>query len=243
MSGIHWIHILIDLSHRVVIRWLLSALTEEMAKNTKSEVFYVGRRFGHLSVIDPTIKYNETKTNKLKAVMCECDCHSHTRKLVSIYHLKSGHTTSCGCVRNQTHRLSHTKIYQQYYGMRKRCDYPKHKEYERYGGRGIKVCQEWTDSFENFYSWAIRSGYREGLTIDRIDNNGDYSPSNCRLISLSEQQQNKGNSIRLSFNGHCYGLKMWAEISGIKYQTLLKRYHKCSDPEYVLRGWCDKNEQ
>lgn len=202
--------------------------------------FYIGQHFGHLTVVDATVKYIETKTNRLKAVMCECDCYNHTRKLVSIYHLASGHTTSCGCVRNQTHKLSHTKIYQQYYGMRKRCEYPKNNEYERYGGRGIRVCQEWMDSFESFYDWAIANGYKEGLSVERIDNDGDYSPSNCRLIPMSEQQQNKSNSIHLSYKGCCYGLKKWAEVTGIKYTTLLKRYHKCNAPEYVLKGWCDK---
>lgn len=203
---------------------------------------HIGDRFGHLTVIDDTIQHIEKRSNKVKAVLCECDCHNHTTKLVSIYHLIDGHTTSCGCTRNQTHKLSHTKIYQQYYGMRKRCEYPKHKEFDRYGGRGISVCEEWKESFENFYNWAINNGFNDGMTIDRINNDGNYSPDNCRFITLSEQQNNKSNSIFLTYKDNTYGLKKWSEITGISYGALLRRYHINSDPENVLKGWEDLNE-
>lgn len=195
----------------------------------------VGDKFGHWTVIDNTIQYLHWQSGDVEAVLCQCDCHNHTERLVYVKHLQSHHSTSCGCIRNQKHKLSHTKIYQQYYGMRKRCEYSKHKEYDCYGGRGISVCQEWKDSFESFYSWAMKNGFKDGLTIERIDNDKDYCPENCKFITLANQQKNKQNSIFLTYNNQTYGLKEWSKISGIKYGTLLKRYHKNNDPIYILK--------
>ena len=171
----------------------------------------------------------------MEAVLCQCDCHNHTERLVYIGHLQSGHSTSCGCIRNQTHKLSHTKIYQQYYGMRKRCENKNHVSYCNYGGRGISVCQEWKESFKSFYSWAMNNGFKDGMTIERIDNNGNYSPENCKLIPKSEQSKNRRNCIFLTYKNQTMGLKEWSKIIGVSYGCLLKRYHKNADPMYVLK--------
>ena len=199
----------------------------------------VGDKFGHWTVIDDTIKYLHWKSGDVEAVLCQCDCHNHTERLVYVKHLQSGHSTSCGCIRNQTHKLSHTKIYQQWAGMCARRNRKTHGSYKNYGARGISVCKEWNDSFEAFYNWAMANGFKDGLTIERIDNNGDYCPENCMLIPKSEQSKNRRNCIFLTYNNQTKGLKEWSKITGVKYGTLLKRYHQDKDPQHVLKEFVE----
>lgn len=119
--------------------------------------------------------------------------------------------------------------------MRKRCENKNHVSYCNYGGRGISVCQEWKESFKSFYSWAMNNGFKDGMTIERIDNNGNYSPENCKLIPKSEQSKNRRNCIFLTYKNQTMGLKEWSKIIGVSYGCLLKRYHKNADPMYVLK--------
>ena len=109
--------------------------------------------------------------------------------------------------------------------MRERCYDPKSKPFHDYGGRGISVCEEWRHDFAAFREWAIENGYEEGLSIDRIDVNGNYCPENCRWITLEEQQRNKRNVKPITWNGETHLLPEWADILGIKYGTLWKRLH------------------
>ena len=121
-------------------------------------------------------------------------------------------------------KYKHTKLQNVYYAMRQRCNNPNNKDYKWYGGRGIGICDEW-ESFASFKSWAEISGYKEGygLTIDRIDGNKGYSPDNCRWISIREQQSNKRNNRLLTFNGETHTLSQWAQITGIKRETIRDR--------------------
>lgn len=128
--------------------------------------------------------------------LCKCDCGKITVKTGKL--LLNGHCKSCGCgeyenrVNNITsHRLSNTRLYTIWQGMKQRCYYPKHKDYHNYGGRGIKICKAWLNDFVNFYKWAVDNGYREDLTIDRIDVDGDYTPDNCRWATWREQRLNQ----------------------------------------------------
>lgn len=109
--------------------------------------------------------------------------------------------------------------------MRERCYDPKSKRFPDYGGRGISVCEEWRHDFASFRDWALANGFREGLSIDRIDVNGNYCPENCRWITMAEQQKNKRNVPKISWNGETHTLPEWADILGIKYGTLWKRLH------------------
>lgn len=201
----------------------------------------VGDKFGHLTVIDNHKHWIHRKSkNKERdmAVLCECDCENKTKKFIKVYDLTSERVTSCGCLLEH-HGLSHTKVYQQWEGMKKRCNNPHHVAYKNYGGRGISVCDEWNKSFASYYKWLIDNGYKDGLTIERIDNDGDYCPENCTLISRAEQQKNRRICINMTYNGQTKILADWSRESGIPYAHILKRYHENPDPEYVLKEWID----
>ena len=159
-----------------------------------------GQRFGRLIAIKSTrVQGKQTYWE------CMCDCGSVVE--ISLGNLRSGNTTSCGCAlkdslikRNLTHNLSKTKLYYVHNTMRQRCGNPNNTSYPRYGGRGITVCEEWMN-FESFYNWAIESGYKEGLSIDRIDNDGNYEPSNCRWETPVNQARNRRAKGKLKETG------------------------------------------
>ena len=151
----------------------------------------VGDKFGKLTVLGVV-----ENTGTGRKWRCRCDCGNI--KDVWIEHLKSGHTKSCGCYRKQyvsdkntTHNLRYTKLYRIWLGMKARCYCKSQKGYKYYGGKGIKVCEDWKNDFLKFYNWAIQNGYSDSLTIDRIDSDKNYEPSNCRWATYYEQEHNK----------------------------------------------------
>lgn len=121
----------------------------------------------------------------------------------------------------RTHGLSRTKIYKRWKTIKDRCYREKNNYYKHYGGRGIKMCQEWLDDFMNFYNWAMANGYQDGLTIERIDVNGDYCPENCKWITLEEQALNKTNTRYLTYNGETKTLKEWEEETNLPIRSRL----------------------
>lgn len=125
---------------------------------------------------------------------CLCDCGKS--KTFCTRELRAGDITSCGCERKERatkHGLYYTREHRIWIGMKSRCSNAKMNNYKWYGGKGIKVCKEWSEDFKTFYEWAHENGYQDNLTIDRIDGNGDYEPKNCRWITIQEQQRNKTN--------------------------------------------------
>lgn len=188
---------------------------------------YIGNKYGKLTIVS-----YDTKKNNLHYVNCKCDCGN--TKSIWLGSLTSNKTKSCGCIRKElfkknkkdrtTHGQTDTRLYNIYRGMKARCYRKSEKRYHSYGGRGIKIYDEWLDDFMNFYNWAYANGYNDDLTIDRNDNNGNYEPNNCRWITEAEQHNNTSRNINITYNGETKTLKQWSEFTGINYHTLRKRH-------------------
>lgn len=155
-----------------------------------------GQRFGRLVAVCYVPRV--TGITKKYGWLCKCDCGEY--KIIKSNALTSGAQVSCGCYNkerllgsniNQTHGMSKSRLFITWRNMRVRCYSEKDKRYSAYGGRGITVCDEWRNSFEAFRDWALANGYRDDLTIDRIDVNGNYEPSNCRFITRAENNKNR----------------------------------------------------
>lgn len=161
--------------------------------------------------------------------LCECQCKNKTKKLIRSSALISGESKSCGClqkelaiIQNTTHGKTNSHLYSVWRGMKGRIFNKNARYYKYYGGRGIKICNEWIN-FENFYEWSINNGYQEGLTIERKDVNGDYCPENCKWATMKEQANNRRTNHFIEFNGKIQSMSDWAKEINIPYQTLKSR--------------------
>lgn len=158
-----------------------------------------------------------------------CDCGNFTTAPATDFY--TGHRQSCGCIQGPRYSdvpLDKDRLYGVYKGMKRRCYNPKEHEYERYGGRGIKICDEWLNDYGAFRTWAMANGYQQGLTIDRIDNDGNYCPENCRWATRKEQNNNTSQNRRISFDGLTLTVTEWAKKIGITQQALQKRLNNWS---------------
>lgn len=156
---------------------------------------------------------------------CKCDCGG--QKVVRYGHLKSGNVSSCGCANTRkTHGEARSRLYVIWTGIKQRCTNPNNIEFPRYGGRGITVCDEWSNSFEAFRDWALANGYSDELSIDRKENNGPYSPENCRWATPVEQSNNTRKNRNLTYNGETHSVSEWARILGVNQSTLNMRLNK-----------------
>lgn len=190
-----------------------------------------GQRFGRLTVIGVGEKPPESKRRRTYW-LCTCECGKTVA--VASDKLIRGDTKSCGCLKSElaterikkygkphkTHGKSGTRLYNIYNHMKRRCYDARCAKYIDYGARGIIICNEWLNSFENFYDWAILNGYAENLSIDRIDVNGNYCPENCRWASDKTQANNKRSNKVVSVNGENFTLAQLRDKTGIPIATL-----------------------
>lgn len=190
----------------------------------KNKEDVTGRKFGLLTAI--CFSYIK-RTNQFWKFQCDCG-KIKIMKLSSVKYQNK----SCGCINSgrfvKKHGLSLTKIYKAWSHMIDRCYKQKAKGYKNYGGRGISVCEEWKNNFQAFYDWSIINGYQDDLTIDRINNDGNYCPENCRWITIDIQSNNKSDNHYITFNGKTQTLTQWSHETNIKQPTIRQR---------LKRGW------
>lgn len=186
-----------------------------------------GQRFGKLVAL--TRHYDSQK--QITLWECQCDCgNTISVRASSLVHER---VKSCGCLRAEsnrsqktTHGLSKTTLYATWNSMKGRCYNPNNHNFKRYGERGITVCDEWKKSFRAFNEWAYANGYQPGLSIDRIDNNGNYTPDNCRWVNVQTQNNNREVSLNFTYNGETKNLAEWCEEFEIPYLRTWQRITK-----------------
>ena len=181
-----------------------------------------GQKFGRLTVI----KYAYTK-KKAAYWLCKCDCGKEI--IIMANSLLSNKTKSCGCLRKdllKTHSLTKDRLYTTWNNIKQRCYNNKCFNYKYYGLLNITMCDEWKNDFMSFYNWAMNNGYKEDLSIDRINVNGNYEPINCRWATPKEQARNTRYNKIITYNNETHNLSEWAEIVGINPITLGTRLRR-----------------
>lgn len=207
-----------------------------------------GKKFNLLTVMYRGPDYISPSGMHMVRWYCKCDCGNPELTLVSGCALKSKTSPikSCGCLikyhskpTHKTHGGTKDRLYGVWCGIKNRCYCPSSNRYENYGGRGIKMCDEWKNSYEIFRSWALRNGYqpdapRGKCTIERIDVNGNYCPENCVWKTIKEQVNNKTDNHLVEYQGVTHTISEWADILGMAYNTLLNRINHGWSAERAL---------
>lgn len=190
--------------------FVVSCGCRKRAMARKKVIDIVGKRFGRLTVIGRA-------PNKGEKTMWICKCDCGKTKVVAGCNLKAGKSRSCGCLsseittqQNIKHGYASTPLYHLWAGIKRRTSSSKPQFY-RYSGRGIKMCEEWRSDPQSFIDWAMANGWQRGLEIDRIDNDGDYCPENCRFITKAENIS-RAQSYAISINGEAHSLREWSAI-------------------------------
>ena len=184
----------------------------------------IGQRFGKL-----TVKYlTEDKSHGEKHWMCVCDCgNNHVTTSSNLIHGTSKQCHKCAMkqagMSNRIHGTEPIELWRVYQNMKTRCINPKYCLYHRYGGRGITICDEWMNSFTSFREWAFKNGYKPELSLDRINNDGNYCPENCKWSTVIEQANNRRNNRMITINGETDTMANWSRRTGIPYWVIQKR--------------------
>lgn len=186
------------------------------------KVEMIGRKFGRWTVLGEA---DERCKNGSILYRCRCDCGSERTVNGSI--LRQGGSTSCGCYNREIitkpDAVYKERLYSVWSSMKSRCCCATDRSYKNYGGRGIRVCEEWRSDYKAFKQWAYSHGYADGLWLDRVNNNDDYSPENCRWATTMEQARNKRTNVFVEYNGQTMCLIDAAAASGIKVATIKRR--------------------
>ena len=198
-----------------------------------------GQRFGRLLVVDeaePQVYHTPKRKVVKRRWRCLCDCGQQC--VVSMSNLRSGHTKSCGCLQDECrqahikkmtiHNEWKTRLFGIWTGIKNRTSNPNVESFGRYGGRGIAICDEWKESYDAFRRWAISHGYQDNLSIDRINPDGDYTPDNCRWVTVKEQANNRRSNRYITYNNPTLTLMQWSEVTGLHWSTIRGRLN---------RGW------
>ncbi len=202
--------------------------------------YKIGDKVGLMKVID-LVKRKDLKYKYYYLCKCECGVIKEVR-----YDGLGRSTFSCGCLNKEKvkgrlgnatrkHGMTNTKLYAIWRDMRNRCYNKKVDRYINYGGRGIKVCAEWKGNFEPFMKWATANGYEAGLSIERIDVDGDYEPSNCKWIPYKKQARNKTSNVIVDYYGKNICIKELSEITGLNDKMLYARYSRGDRGERLWR--------
>lgn len=208
----------------------------------------IGLKFGKLIVVD----FVGINKNGRRLWKCNCECGNTTNVSGSL--LVNGTTSSCGCLIGKKYKnvdvvkeaieepfgKSRTSLYKVWTSMKNRCNNPNNSNYSRYGERGIKVCDEWENNYEIFKRWALTNGYDNDLSIDRIDNEGNYEPNNCRWVNMKEQSNNTRRNRQVTYKGMTKNLIEWAEYYNIPYNNLTAYISRGSTPIEALDYYLSK---
>lgn len=198
-----------------------------------------GQRFGRLTVLYRAPGKPRSNGKYRTMWHCRCDCGNELD--INGDSLKKGVSQSCGCYRKEvnrerlaTHGQTDTRLYGIWLAMKRRCDLPTVHAYKDYGGRGISVCQEWQENFEAFYEWSYNHGYAENLSIDRIDNDGNYEPSNCQWVDNVAQANNRRTNRLVTINGETHNITQWAQILNKSPKLIFGRIYAGWAPERAV---------
>ena len=205
-------------------RTMCEQCKKEEIKN--NQIMKIGEKFGKLTIVEYLGQGKNTKDKHFRyKVKCECG----EEEVVSSTLLRTKKRMCCKCSRkeNTKHNMSRTRLYGIYRSMKQRCYLKTSKAYKYYGGRGIKVCDEWRNDSSKFFEWALANGYKDGLSIDRVDVNGNYEPSNCRWTTAVVQANNQRTNRKLTYNGETHGIYEWERIMGLPHNLIGVRIREC----------------
>lgn len=205
------------------------SVAARLSKARRKTDMTVGKQFGRWTIIAPSVRRLEG-SEQVEYALCRCSCNGQTERHVRCTYLRKGRSSSCGCLANEeaanrkrTHGKSGSTLYKRWLSIKKRCS-GTIGSCKHYGGRGIKVCEEWQE-FEPFEAWALANGFRAELEIDRIDGNGNYEPSNCRWVDHQTQVENRKVSVLITYQGETKCASRWARDTRCEVSStvLIKR--------------------